>query len=400
MAPKKNNDIKAMKRVQDAKKKAVEDKTFGLKNKNKSKKVQTFVEGLQKSVVNKDLAKEEAKRKAAQEAKKAKQQMELEMQKMMANVIVQPKLPPGTDPKSVLCEFFKHGKCRKGDKCKFSHDMGVQRKGAKANIYEDEKQEEKEEGMDDWDQETLEAAVKQKHGAENGRPNKTKIICKYFLDAVEKRQYGWFWKCPNGPECIYRHALPPGYVLKSQMKAMLEEEAANAPDVTEVMEEERRKVNATTKITEEVFRQWHARKWEEKRRQWAEEKQARVKAGRLTGREIYESEGFEARDEDGATDEYEREGKDTEAQEEKAMERAARRARRAARAAAGEEVSESEGEDEAGAGGAGAGGGGGVETTLDLEGGDAEELFGGDDDDDEEDMLDELEEELEAKAAV
>lgn len=50
-------------------------------------------------------------------------------------------------------------------------------------------------------------------------------VCKYFLDAVEKKQYGWFWVCPNGGKnCHYRHALPPGYVLKSQMKALLEEE--------------------------------------------------------------------------------------------------------------------------------------------------------------------------------
>lgn len=50
-------------------------------------------------------------------------------------------------------------------------------------------------------------------------------VCKYFLDAVEKKQYGWFWVCPNGgKDCHYRHALPPGYVLKSQMKALIEEE--------------------------------------------------------------------------------------------------------------------------------------------------------------------------------
>ena len=43
---------------------------------------------------------------------------------------------------------------------------------------------------------------------------------------MEKKQYGWFWSCPNGgKECHYRHALPPGYVLKSQMKALLDEEA-------------------------------------------------------------------------------------------------------------------------------------------------------------------------------
>lgn len=81
--------------------------------------------------------------------------------------------------------------------------------------------------MDGWDQETLERAIAQKHGAEAGKPNKTKIICKHFLDAVEKRVYGWFWKCPNGESCIYRHALPPGYILKSEMSQMLADEKAN-----------------------------------------------------------------------------------------------------------------------------------------------------------------------------
>jgi hypothetical protein len=45
--------------------------------------------------------------------------------------------------------------------------------------------------------------VKEKHGAEKPS-NATNIICKFFLDAVEGRQYGWFWKCPNGSDCKYR----------------------------------------------------------------------------------------------------------------------------------------------------------------------------------------------------
>ncbi len=36
--------------------------------------------------------------------------------------------------------------------------------------------------------------------------------------------YYRFWKCPNGAECKYRHALPPGYVLKSEMKELLDEQ--------------------------------------------------------------------------------------------------------------------------------------------------------------------------------
>lgn len=62
-----------------------------------------------------------------------------------------------------------------------------------------------------------------------------KQVCKYFLEAVEKKQYGWFWSCPNGgKDCHYRHALPPGYVLKSQMKALIEEEADKAPIEDEI----------------------------------------------------------------------------------------------------------------------------------------------------------------------
>ena len=45
--------------------------------------------------------------------------------------------------------------------------------------------------MEDWDQEELEKAVAEKHAAEKG-PNKTDIICKFFLDAVEKKLYGWY----------------------------------------------------------------------------------------------------------------------------------------------------------------------------------------------------------------
>ena len=46
--------------------------------------------------------------------------------------------------------------------------------------------------MAEWDQEKLESVVAQKHGAEKGNSNRaTEIICKFFLDAVEAKQYGW-----------------------------------------------------------------------------------------------------------------------------------------------------------------------------------------------------------------
>lgn len=49
-------------------------------------------------------------------------------------------------------------------------------------------------------------------------------VCKFFLEAVEKGLYGWFWNCPNGPKCIYRHALPPGFVLKKKQEKEVKDE--------------------------------------------------------------------------------------------------------------------------------------------------------------------------------
>lgn len=96
----------------------------------------------------------------------------------------------GVDPKSVVCEAFRHGQCAKGFKCKFSHDLNVSRKGPKIDIYSDRRDAENEETMEDWDQNTLEDVVQKKHGKEN-KANQTNIICKFFLEAVEKKQYGW-----------------------------------------------------------------------------------------------------------------------------------------------------------------------------------------------------------------
>jgi hypothetical protein len=231
--------------------------------------------------------------------------------------IKQPKVPVGVDPKSIVCEYYRHGQCTKGFKCKFSHDLSVERKGPKLDLYTDKRdagnpeEGQDESGMEDWDQDTLEKAIAQKHGAENkNRP--TEIVCKYFIDAVEKRQYGWFWQCPNGKDCKYRHALPPGYVLKSQMKQLLEEEAANAKSVEEVIEEERARVDAKTPITEDVFRRWKAERDAERRKQDLEKEEERRKKGHLTGREIFSMEGFIAQDDASASDAYSREVDDEE----------------------------------------------------------------------------------------
>lgn len=59
-------------------------------------------------------------------------------------------------------------------------------------------------------------------------------ICKYFLDALENNKYGWFWECPNGAsKCHYRHALPPGFVLKKDKKKEEKSETISIEDLVE-----------------------------------------------------------------------------------------------------------------------------------------------------------------------
>ncbi|XP_022989076.1 zinc finger CCCH domain-containing protein 11-like [Cucurbita maxima] len=290
------------------KQKVVEDKTFGLKNKNKSKNVQKYVQNLKQSVQPKVDPKVAAKKKKEEEKAKEK-----ELNDLFKIAVSQPKVPVGVDPKSILCELFKAGQCTKGFKCKFSHDLNVQRKGEKIDIYSDKRDEDT---MEDWDQETLEKAIESKKNYYNlHKP--TEIVCKHFLEAVEKKQYGWFWVCPNGgKDCHYRHALPPGYVLKSQMKELLEEESQKLA-IEEEIENERAKVKTTTPITPELFFQWKKKKMDERDAGLAAQQAERAKNDRMSGRELFLANASLFVDDAEAYEKYQRE-EEPEADEPKA----------------------------------------------------------------------------------
>lgn len=153
------------------KQKVVEDKTFGLKNKNKSKNVQKYVQSLKQSV--------QPKPDASKKKKEEEKAREKELNELLKVAVIQPKVPVGVDPKSVVCEHFKVGQCAKGFKCKFSHDLNVQRKGEKIDIYSD-KRDEEEGAMEDWDQETLEKVIESKSNEYN-RNKPTDIVCTCLL---------------------------------------------------------------------------------------------------------------------------------------------------------------------------------------------------------------------------
>jgi len=106
---------------------------------------------------------------------------------------------------------------------------------------------------------------RKKHGAE--KSNETDIICKFFLDAVENNKYGWFWECPEkkaGRECRYKHALPPGFVLKKDKMKKEQDEATIS--LEELVETERAKLDQSklTKITLQSFVAWKKKKLKEK----------------------------------------------------------------------------------------------------------------------------------------
>jgi uncharacterized protein with PIN domain len=135
----------------------------------------------------------------------------------------------------------------------------------------------------------------------------TDIVCKYFLDAVEKKQYGWFWVCPNGgKDCHYRHALPPGYVLKSQMKALLEEESEKIA-IEDEIEDERKKTKTSTPMTTELFMEWRRKKAEEKEASQAALRTERAKNDRMSGRELFMADASVFVDDAESYDAYERE---------------------------------------------------------------------------------------------
>ena len=277
MPPKKGDN-------QPKKKKAPStDSTFGMKNK-KGAKGQKMVQAVEKSreagMIRSKMQSQTPEEKMKDDMKKAKAAAAAaaeEFKLLQRAAIKQKPLEPGVDPKSVVCEFFRAGCCDKGARCKYAHDLTVTKKSAKLDIYSDRREgadgaeggaedDKKKDGIEGWDQAKLEQAVATKHGAEGGghvaRP--TDIVCKFFLDAIEKELYGWFWTCPNGGStCKYRHALPPGFVFKTKRQREEEQAAKLAGeqedvDIGELIEIERAKLPNTglTKVTADTFKAW------------------------------------------------------------------------------------------------------------------------------------------------
>ena len=98
---------------------------------------------------------------------------------------------------------------------------------------------------------------------------------------MEKSKYGWFWECPSGSKCIYRHALPPGFVLKKDQK---KDDKKYEISLEDLIERERANLGSClTKITLKTFLEWKKRKIQDKKDaaiKEEEKKRTDFKAGR------------------------------------------------------------------------------------------------------------------------
>lgn len=313
------------KKVQEKQKqKIIEDKTFGMKNK-KGAKGQKIVEQITKQVQNKGqnlrrdlLSPEEERAKRKEEEKKKKEELS-----MLFKPVITQTVAKGVDPKSVVCAFFKQGLCQKGDKCKFSHDLTLERKAEKRSIYDDAREDN--DSMANWDEQKLEDVINTKHGEDNKQKNTTQIVCKFFIEAVENKTYGWFWACPNekeGSKCMYRHALPPGFTLKSDQKKLDEQKEEIALET--LVEKERAALGSTvTKITLESFLAWKARKIQEKKDKAKEQEEKKKKDFKLgfmnglTGKDLFTfNPDLIANDDDDANNDIDYRHRDSDDEEE------------------------------------------------------------------------------------
>jgi hypothetical protein len=121
--------------------------------------------------------------------------------------------------------------------------------------------------------------------------------------------------------CIYRHALPPGYVLKKDKK---KEDKSDQISLEDLIETERAALGTNqTKVTLDTFLAWKKRKIEEKKQALIEEEKKKMKdfkSGKqfgISGREMFSFNpdlvGDDAMDDDEQAFDYIREEDENEA---------------------------------------------------------------------------------------
>ncbi|CUV04637.1 unnamed protein product [Cryptosporidium hominis] len=242
--------------LEKQKQKIIEDKTFGLKNKNKSKSVQKYIKSVTSQINNSKGGQVNQELKAAQAKEEKKKQAQ--QQALLAALF------KGTENiKKVSAED-----ARKVDPSTIKAEQ-------KIDLYIDQRDQKQNSG-------SKKAPLSQEPTSFS-----TEIICKHFLSAVEKKQYGWFWVCPEGGDnCKYRHCLPVGYVIKEQES----DDGGDIEGEEETLEEriERQRLELPgpgTPVTFETFMEWKKKK--EKEEEEKSKADAAKQGKQMSGRDLF-----------------------------------------------------------------------------------------------------------------
>lgn len=242
--------------LEKQKQKIIEDKTFGLKNKNKSKSVQKYIKSVTSQINNSKGGQANPELKAAQAKEEKKKQAQ--QQALLAALF------KGTENiKKVSAED-----ARKVDPSTIKAEQ-------KIDLYIDQRDQKQSSGS------------KKTPLTQEPTTFSTDIICKHFLSAVEKKQYGWFWVCPEGGDsCKYRHCLPAGYVIKEQES----DDDLGAEGEEETLEEriERERLELPgpgTPVTFESFMEWKKKK--EKEEEEKVKTDAAKQGKQMSGRDLF-----------------------------------------------------------------------------------------------------------------
>lgn len=278
--------------------KEAKDLTFGMKNKNKSKKIQQFESQIQNKNVN-----QEKLLNQQYEEKRMKKALEEEQKLLSA---IHGKVVPKKSEETKICQFFKVGLCNKGKNCKYSHDLAqeAQKEEAKQeaqmsdkiDLFTDQRQilfSINKDNINNWDQKKLEEVIEYNQRDCMQYVTSAKI-CQHFLQAVENKVYGWMWQCPNGAKCQYKHCLPEGYVFKSQQEETKTVAVTDDSLLIDKIDQQRNCLSTkTTPMTKERFDHWlieRRRKLQEKRESKICEENKLLGYGnikKLSGRELF-----------------------------------------------------------------------------------------------------------------
>ncbi|EAN32960.1 Zinc finger CCCH domain-containing protein 11 [Theileria parva strain Muguga] len=269
------------KALEKQKQKIVEDKTFGLKNK-KSKSVQKYIKSVQQQITGQP-PKDSDKYIAQQNKEKEEKNRIMQQKALIASLF-----KTTETVKQVSMESQK------------LYEPKQSRMDQKIDIYLDQRiqRSKEDDNMSNWDITTLEGVVQQK----NTNACTTDIICKYFLQAVESKKYGWFWVCPNGgDDCKYRHCLPPGFVLASDVP---QEVVDDEETLEEMIERQRRELPPGGEmVTEESFKRWKEEK-EKGRLDELKDKVTKDSTTQLTGKDLFTFNPNLFMDDEGAADDF------------------------------------------------------------------------------------------------